>query len=223
MKKKLLQLWKENQSILFFLCLMFIFRSAVADWNTVPTGSMKPTIEEGDRILVNKMAYDLRVPFTHIPIINLAEPLRGDIVTFDSEALDKTLVKRVVGIPGDVIEMRNNMLWINGNKMTYSPIQSGAHKPSNTDYIDVVENLSGVEHAIRLHPQSPSPRSSFLTLQVPKDSIFVMGDNRDNSADSRYIGLIPRREIVGQAKTVVMSLDYDDYYLPRKERFWHTL
>lgn len=75
--------WKENKSFILFLALMFVFRSAIADWNEVPTGSMKPTIIEGDRILVNKMAYDIRVPFTHIPLVKLADPDRGDIIIFD--------------------------------------------------------------------------------------------------------------------------------------------
>ena len=84
-------LWKENKTFVIFITLMLVFRSALADWNTVPTGSMKPTILEGDRIAVNKMAYDLRVPFTTISLIKLADPERGDIVVFDSKASDKRL------------------------------------------------------------------------------------------------------------------------------------
>jgi len=110
MKNTLIRLYKENRPFLLFLMLMFVFRSSFADWNTVPTGSMKPTILEGDRILVNKMAYDLRVPFMHISMLKLADPERGDIIIFDSRASGKKLVKRVVGVPGDVIELINNTL-----------------------------------------------------------------------------------------------------------------
>ena len=86
MNARLSRLWQENRILLAFLLMMFMFRSVCADWNTVPSGSMKPTIVEGDRILVDRMAYDLRVPFTHFSLVHRADPRRGDIVVFDSEA-----------------------------------------------------------------------------------------------------------------------------------------
>ncbi|MCJ8303996.1 signal peptidase I, partial [Shewanella sp.] len=100
MIKGLLKLLKQNRSFLLFMILMLVFRSAVADWNSVPTGSMKPTILEGDRLLVNKMAYDIRVPFTHLSLVRIADPARGEIIIFDSVKADKKLVKRVIGVPG---------------------------------------------------------------------------------------------------------------------------
>src|SRR5215208_5826666 len=114
MNISLSKVWKENKSLLVFLALMFVFRSSFADWNTVPTGSMKPTILEGDRLLVNKMAYDIRIPFTHVSLYEVGDPVRGDIVIFDSKAANTKLVKRVVGVPGDVVELRDNILFING-------------------------------------------------------------------------------------------------------------
>src|SRR5437660_4002269 len=120
MKNRLMQLWQEYRSLVLFVVLMIIFRSALADWNTVPTGSMKPTILEGDRIFVNKLAYDLRIPLTHISIHKFGDPGRGDIVVFDSKAAETRLVKRVIGLPGDVVEMRNNHLAINGVEARYS-------------------------------------------------------------------------------------------------------
>ena len=96
-----------------------MFRSACADWNTVPTGSMNPTIIEGDRIAVNKMAYDLRIPFTHISLRKLGDPERGDIAVFDSKVSDKRLVKRVIGVPGDRVAMINNQLLINDAVIDY--------------------------------------------------------------------------------------------------------
>ena len=115
MKGGLLKLLKDNKAYILFVVLMMVFRSAVADWNDVPTGSMKPTIIEGDRIFVNKMAYDVRLPFTTVSLAKLADPVRGDIVIFDSQASGKRLVKRVVGVPGDVVALQDNVLSVNGS------------------------------------------------------------------------------------------------------------
>ncbi len=217
MNPRLTKIWKENRSLAVFLLLMFVFRSSIADWNEVPTGSMKPTILEGDRILVQKMAYDLRVPFTHISLHKFADPQRGDIIAFDSEASDKRLVKRVVGVPGDTVELVDNILHINGQRLAYQDIRSSGHIIT-----DRLEHLPGADHIIRVHKEG-SFLSSFRPVTVPTGYYLAMGDNRDNSADSRVIGLIPRNEIVGRSETVVISLDYDNYYLPRSERFLHDL
>ncbi len=208
--------WKDNRSFVLFLGLMFIFRSAIADWNEVPTGSMKPTIIEGDRIFVNKMAYDIRVPFTHIPLLKLADPARGDIIIFDSKASDKRLVKRVVGIPNDVVEMHENVLKINGEKLDYQDVSQ------SRSTIDLLEDLIGVKHQVRVS-KSGSRLSSFKPVVVPENSYLALGDNRDNSADSRVIGMVPRNEIVGRSSSVVLSLNYDNYYIPRSGRFFQAL
>src|SRR6266568_5461318 len=105
MKSSLIKMWREYRAFALFFVLMIIFRSALADWNVVPTGSMKPTILEGDRILVNKLAYDFRVPLTHIALYRFADPGRGDVAVFASKAADTRLVKRVIGVPGDTVEM----------------------------------------------------------------------------------------------------------------------
>lgn len=216
MKDRLDRFWKENRTLAVFIALMFVFRSSIADWNEVPTGSMKPTILEGDRILVEKMAYDLRLPFTHISLHKFADPQRGDIIVFDSEASDKRLVKRVVGVPNDTVELVDNILHINGQRLAYQDIRSSEH------VADRLERLPGAEHIIRVHKEG-SFLSSFRPVTVPAGYYLALGDNRDNSADSRVIGLIPRNEIVGRSETVVMSLDYDNYYLPRSDRFLHDL
>jgi len=216
MKKKLNTLIRENRVFLLFLLLMLLFRSAVADWNDVPTGSMKPTILEGDRILVNKLAYDVRIPFTHISLLQLANPERGDIIVFDSEVSDKKLVKRVVGIPGDTLELSNNILTINGSQLDYTVLKSGDKETY------ALEDLFGVEHVIKVKNQG-SHLSSFNAVTVPPGFYLVMGDNRDNSADSRVIGFVPRNEIVGRSRHVVLSLNYDNYFLPRSDRFLHAL
>ena len=207
----LYKFWKNNRSLIVFIALMSVFRSAVADWYEVPTGSMKPTIKEGDRILTDKMAYDIRVPFTHIKLLKLADPQTGDIIVFDSQAADNRLIKRVIGIPGDTIALENNELIINGKKLNY------ADQRSNIDSLDKIENLNGLEHSIRV-ANIPSRLSGFDAITIPDDYYLAMGDNRDNSADSRVIGLIPRNELLGKAERVIVSLDYDNYYLPRKDR-----
>jgi len=217
MKNGLIKLWDEYRSFALFVVLMIIFRSALADWNSVPTGSMKPTIIEGDRILVNKLAYDLRIPLTHVSIYKFADPGRGDIVVFDSKAADTRIVKRVIGLPGDIVEMRHNRLTINGIEARYSNIEYTA------DAIFALESYGGMVHRIELAPTGVSRFSSFGPVRVPEDHYLVLGDNRDNSADSRVHGFIPRAEIIGDAKTVVLSIDYDHYYLPRAGRFFHDL
>lgn len=208
--------WKENKAFFLFIVLMFVFRSVIADWNEVPTGSMKPTIVEGDRIFVNKMAYDIRVPFTHISLYKIADPKRGEIVIFDSKVSDKRLVKRVAGIPGDSVEMINNQLYINGQPLSYNPMVSDAA------ITDLKEDLTGTRHMIRIRNQG-SPLANFAPVTVPQDHYLMLGDNRDRSADSRVIGFVPRDEIVGRSSTVVVSLNYDNYYLPRSKRFLKTL
>ncbi|GAB2919978.1 signal peptidase I [Rheinheimera gaetbuli] len=215
--RKLYQLWRDNCGIIVFLALMFVFRSAVADWNDVPSGSMQPTIQIGDRLLVNKMAYDLRVPFTTKSLIKRADPVRGDIIIFMSAAADNRLVKRVVGVPGDVIAMHNNVLSINGKRLDYL-----AQTADGDDAMVLTEQLDSIAHQVKLASYS-SGRDSFNAVTVPNNHYLVLGDNRDNSADSRVIGFVPRNEIVGRASTVLFSLDYDNYYLPRSERFLAAL
>lgn len=217
MKQKLRSTWRDNKNFVLFVVLMLIFRSALADWNTVPTGSMKPTILEGDRIAVNKMAYDIRIPFTSVSLIKLADPARGDIAVFDSKASDKRLVKRVIGLPGDLVAMHNNQLTINGQAITYDTIASD----QSSGYR--LEHLPGLAHQIRISDSSDHRFANFAEVRVPADHYLMLGDNRDMSADSRVIGFVPRSEIVGRSRNVVMSLNYDNFYLPRAERFFSPL
>jgi signal peptidase I len=220
MKNTLRKLWKEYGTFSLFLLLMFMFRSAIADWNTVPSGSMKPTLLEGDRIGVNNLAYDLRIPFTHISLMKLGDPIRGDIATFDSNVSGKRLVKRVIGVPGDVISMSNNKLTINGQTIDYTEGESLFVDGKASQ--DFIENLQGIEHSIRI-AQSGSQLSTFNSVRVPANQYLMLGDNRDNSADSRVIGFVPRSEFMGRAANVVMSFNYDNYYIPRSDRFFHPL
>lgn len=204
--------WRQHKGFIVFVVLMLVFRSSFADWSDVPTGSMKPTILEGDRVFVNKMAYDIRVPFTHISLLKLADPARGDIVIFDSAVSEKRLVKRVIGLPGDRVALLNNELFINGQKQAAMYLETATY--GDLRRID----MTGISHRIAV-ANAEKPWSSFPAVTVPAGHYLVLGDNRDNSADSRVIGFVPRKEIVGRSTHVVLSLDPENYFLPRTERF----
>lgn len=211
------QVWQNNKQFIVFILLMTVFRSAVADWYTVPTGSMQPTIKEGDRIIVNKMAYDLRVPFSQLSLMVTGEPQRGEIVVFESKAADNRLIKRIIGLPGDIIEMKNEALFINGKAVSYHFSQQNAQQ------IFAIEALGDIKHAIRIDKNKSKQLSSFNAITVPANSYLVLGDNRRNSADSRVYGFVPRHEIKGKATNIAFSLNYDNYYLPRANRFFKDI
>jgi signal peptidase I len=226
-QKKLAAMWLEWRSLIIFLIVMVLFRSAIADWNQVPTGSMKPTILEGDRVVVNKLAYDLKVPFTTWHLTEWADPSRGEIVTFYSPLDEKLLIKRVIGVPGDVIAMRNNQLFINDKPASYSRLDDDIVNQLD-DYqrrrhAFFYEKYNDISHPVMLRPSPPNNYNSFGPIEIPLGQYMMLGDNRDNSKDSRRIGLISRDRITGRAHTVAFSVDYDDYYLPRTDRFIRAL
>jgi signal peptidase I len=218
MKKKVLN---EIRVFLAMLLVVSSLRSALADWNDVPTGSMKPTIEEGDRVVVNKLAYDLKVPFTTLELFKWGDPQRGDIVVLFSPADGTRLVKRVVGVPGDRIEMRENQLFVNEHAAKWKEIGSEEDTEQGSSLV-VEENLAGRTHQVMFTPQIPAVRS-FGPVTVPAGRYFVMGDNRDNSNDSRFIGLIERRRIVGKATAVAFSFDRAHHFAPRFDRFFKSI
>lgn len=226
MSVSLKKLVREWGGFVLFIVLMVLFRSSVADWYTVPTGSMKPNILEGDRIFVNKIQYDIRVPFTHWSLKELGNPKRGDIIVLDSPAEDKRLVKRVIGVPGDVISLYRNHLYVNGKAARYHIL---AKQPDPSLWLDDTPNKEVLQEKIYHHSYPIAVNTiqpglmTFGPIVVPRDRYFVMGDNRDNSADSRYFGFVPRKNILGRASYVVMSLNYDNHYLPRSNRFMEKL
>ena len=200
---------KDNLSFLLLVLVLFASRSSFADWYVVPTGSMLPTIVEGDRIFVDKMAYRLEVPFTDIEIMQTGEPKRGDIVVFNSEKAGNRLVKRLIGEPGDRVAMYQNRLVINGVEIEYTDSESELTK---------TEHLDNVEHIVQFLPVAEA-RDNFAEVVVPQGHYLVLGDNRNNSADSRFYGFVPAIEIQGRAKKVLVSLNPENYYIPRTERF----
>jgi signal peptidase I len=227
LKKYLCRLWKEWRIPLFFIVFVVIpVKSSLADWNWVPTGSMNPTILEGDLIYVNKIAYDLRIPLTMHRLAKWSDPERGDIVICFSPEDGVRLVKRVIGLPGDTIEMKNNTLFLNGEPVVYTKIGrdytellSGKRR---VECVLAIEDLDGVAHSVMSIPAIEAMRS-FGPVKVPQGSYYVMGDNRDSSRDSRYFGFVDRESIIGQAKGVIGSFDITDKYQPRFGRFFESL
>src|SRR5688572_5775615 len=214
--------WRAYRSLFLFLVLMLGFRSAWADWVSVPTGSMNPTIIEGDRLLVDKHVFGLRIPLTLVRLTLGADPARGDIVVFDSPEDGTSLVKRVVGLPGDVIELDSLGLTINGEHAQYTDgdaahLQQLLSSTAAAHPVFLREALLGREHEIMLLRDSRA--GGIGPVVVPEGMYFMLGDNRDNSADSRYFGFVPRRNIVGRATRVVASFNPENYYLPRQDRF----
>ena len=212
---------QSNRGFLVFLLCFGVFRTAIADWNPIPSGSMRPTLQEGDVVLVNRLAYSVKVPLTDVVLARTGEPQRGDVVTFASPLDGTRLIKRVVGLPGDVVRMDHEVLAVNGQVANYTePVQ--VQEPVNGQHVlqatRQTETLAG--HSRRIQTlNGVSARSSFDAVTVPADSYLVLGDNRDNSADSRYVGFVPRHLLIGRAHRVLVSADMLGNWLPVPERF----
>lgn len=226
-----LYLWSQwVRPLAIPLLLITAAKSAIADINYVPSGSMRPTILEGDVVFINKLAYDLRVPFTTARVARWAEPERGDIVVCFAPDDGTRLVKRVVALPGDTVELRGGVLFINGARREYSPLPEAATRHFTSqeratavfarEADDRREGPGG--HAVMALPGRPALRD-YGPVQVPAGHYFTMGDNRDNSRDSRFFGPVPRREIVGEAKGVFISADPSRWLQPRLDRFFSAL
>jgi signal peptidase I len=221
-KGKRRHFWREYRNFAIFAFLLLAFRSAWADWVHVPTGSMNPTILEGDRLLVDKHVFGVRVPWTLVRLTPGRDPMRGEIVVFDSPADGTSLVKRVVAVPGDVVSLDGNGLMVNGQRAHYTAgeVEHLRTLLASTMAMDPQifrESGFGPEHDILALPNRYAERV-VPPLRVPEGMYFMMGDNRDNSADSRYFGFVPRRNIVGHATRVAFSLNPEHYYLPRGSR-----
>ena len=203
------------------LLLFGLVRTALADWNPIPSGSMRPTLLEGDVVLVNRVAYELKVPLTDISMLRLGDPRRGDVVTFTSPRDGVRLIKRLVAVPGDVVEMRNERLYINGQAAHYDEVTEVAEALAGggeTPALHSQESIAGSRRAVQFLPEVAA-RRDFGPLVVPADHYFMLGDNRDDSNDSRYIGFVPRRLLIGRAHHVLVSANIKGNWMPRFERF----
>lgn len=221
------KLWRQWRLTLFVILFIVVpVKSSLADWNWVPTGSMNPTILEGDLIYVDKVAYDLRFPLTLHRLARWSEPQRGDVVVCLSPDDGTRLVKRLIAGPGDTVELRHNVLLLNGRPLAYD-------KPA-ADYTRqlpdglargctvAMEELGRTVHPVISIPGIPALRD-FGPVTVPDGCYFVMGDNRDVSKDSRFFGFVPRKAILGRARAVILSFDITDRYQPRIGRFLSRL
>lgn len=220
-------------------------KSALADINYVPSGSMQPTILPGDVVVIDKLAYDLRVPFTFARLARWADPARGDIVVCFSPEDGTRLVKRIVALPGDTVELREDVLWLNGIRQTYTPLAPDAPgvrdlpAAERTSAVFAREHFAGPatpapafaaptpgpaarSHAVMALPARPALRT-WGPVRVPAGHYWALGDNRDNSHDSRFYGPIPRSAIIGRARSVAVSADLDRWLCPRFGRFFTAL
>ena len=216
---------KDNRGVFLFLICFGLFRTAIADWNPIPSGSMRPNLLEGDVVLVNRLAYDLKLPLTDIVVTPIAEPRRGDIVTFSSPRDGTRLIKRIVALPGDRVEMRDERLIVNGEiaeyldpESTVEPAEQGAGIPA----MRLTETIGQHTRRVQLLDRAGA-LSTFGPLEVPRGSYLMLGDNRDNSADSRYFGFVPRHLLIGQARHILASADINGSWAPRLERFGRRL
>ncbi len=204
----------------FFPIFLFVLllRAFVVEPFRIPSGSMMPTLLVGDFILVNKYTYGLRMPVTKQKIVELNEPKRGDVVVFRYPKDTKLdYIKRLVGEPGDRIAYKNKTLYVNGKPMqqrpigVYDAVGSGERMQGAWE---LTENLTGVEHSILVDPRRRDfgPGCEVLAhgeIRVPEGYYFMMGDNRDNSNDSRCWGFVPEQNIVGKAFMIWLSLDWN--------------
>lgn len=216
--------WKDGTGSIFLAVLIALtIRWAILEAYVIPSGSMLPSLLINDHIFVNKMVYGLRVPFSEEWLVKFSEPKRGDVIVFKyPEDMSTFFIKRVVGEPGDKVEVRNGTLFINDlameKKVPPQPsdmdwlrdvdFQRGG-RPYDTreNYVHYIESLPGsVEHNV-LQMRGESFNNNFGPITVPADHLFMMGDNRDNSKDSRFWGSLPKANILGRASFVWLSCE----------------
>ncbi|MCE3607528.1 signal peptidase I [Massilia sp. P8910] len=212
---------RDNKGWFLFLLLFGVFRTAIADWNPIPSGSMRPNLLEGDVVFVNRLAYNVKIPLTDVVLARVGEPRRGDVVTFSSPADGTRLIKRLVALPGDIVEMRDEQLVINGQRASYAAAGTAMAVLANATTVAaqrIDETLDGHRRRIQVIPELMAPRD-FGPVTVPRDQFMMLGDNRDRSADSRMVGMVPRHLLIGRAERILVSADIEGNWMPRMERF----
>jgi signal peptidase I len=213
--------WIEYSKAFFpILLIVFILRSFVAEPFRIPSGSMRPTLLEGDFIVVGKYNYGLRLPLLDIKLWEVGTPKRGDIIVFkhvkNGESID--MIKRVVGLPHDHIEYKNNKIYINGEPIKEEFLREKIDK-SNLGAENAVrefsEELGSVKYNIYVQANSLQPPVPYVydNVMVPANAYFVVGDNRDNSGDSRFWGFVKDEDVEGKALAIWMSLDFEHYQI----------
>jgi signal peptidase I len=224
MAKQLRHWLYDNRRFLAFVVLFGVFRTAVADWNPIPSASMHPTLLEGDVVFVNRLAFDLKLPLTNVIVARTGEPRRGDVVTFSSPEDGTRLIKRVIGLPGDTIEMRGKHIIVNGQPADYESLGLADEPlaPRGVKAMHVEENVADDRREVQWLA-GRSAADNFGPLVIPADHYLMLGDNRDNSFDSRFFGLVARERIIGRAERILVSADYKDTWALRLDRFGKRL
>jgi signal peptidase I len=193
------------------ILLVLLFRSFLFEPFKIPSSSMMPTLLIGDFILVNKFAYGIRLPVTNTKLIDVGEPERGDVVVFrypEDPRVD--YIKRVVGLPGDVISYRNKTVYINDREVPQELVGRFVGEGRGVDMTGAeerIERLPGAEHHILQRPGTFMRPFGEARWEVPEGHYFVLGDNRDNSEDSRFWGFVPEENLVGRASVIWWSWD----------------
>ncbi|KPQ26094.1 MULTISPECIES: signal peptidase I [unclassified Halomonas] len=201
--KLLKEPWPVDYSRSFFpvLLVVLVVRSFVVEPFQIPSGSMRPTLEVGDFILVNKFAYGLRLPVINTRFLEVDDPERGDVMVFRfPEEPSVNFIKRVVGLPGDRIRYEDKQLYVNGEAVPKELMEEDV-----SQQLLLEERLGEIEHYIYNNPRDSGPQ--MREVEVPEGHYFTMGDNRDHSNDSRYWGFVPEENIVGRAFAVWMHWD----------------
>ncbi len=217
----MLKLIRDNKGFVLFILGMAIFRTAVADWNPVPTGSMQPTILEGDVVLVNRLAYNVKVPLTDVVVARTGDPQRGDIATFTSPKDGVRLIKRIVAVGGDTVAMRDGVLVVNGQPADYPEVVQGQvtlESGNSIAALRLIEVQGTSRRNIQQFPDVQAVRN-FSEVTLSNDSFFMMGDNRDNSLDSRFYGPVPRHLLIGRSSRILVSSDILTNWKLRFDRF----
>jgi len=203
-------LLRDIRHLVIMAAIILTGRSVLADWYVVPTGSMKPTILEGDRVFVWKSAYQIRIPFSRVKLFSTGTPRRGDVVVVrNPDGGSVPFVKRLIGLPGDVIELRNEVLYVNGKVMPVELLPEQKSDDGETILLGT-EDLGGRRHPVRILPDRPAFRN-FGPITVPEGEIFVMGDNRDESYDSRFWGFVDMKDVLGKALIIYWSWNQEEY------------
>jgi signal peptidase I len=214
--------WLEYTASFFpVILLVFLLRSFLFEPFRIPSGSMIPTLEIGDLILVNKYEYGIRLPVVNKKVVELGQPRRGDVMVFRYPLNpSQDYIKRVVGLPGDRVEYVNKRLVINGQPVPLEKIEPYYESDRMQYYSQFVEHLGTVSHRVivsdgippglgggfpNTHPGACQYSGSGVVCQVPPGHYFMMGDNRDNSEDSRFWGFVPDQNIVGRAFFIWMN------------------
>lgn len=192
-----------THTLLPVLIAVLLLRSFIAEPFRIPSSSMEPGLMAGDYILVNKYRYGLRLPLTNRYLFSTGNPRRGDVAVFFPPEDDRYFIKRVVGLPGDLISYHSKRLSVNGRPINYRPLDADALSDAGVrdGFRGRQESLGGSWHALQIHLQAGSQD---FNIRVKKDHYFVMGDNRDNSRDSRVWGQVPRSRFIGPAILVWM-------------------